>query len=155
MGAWRRWRRAVSYAVALCVASTLTGCSDDRPDVDVLGSWLLVSGTTPDGPLRIPEGSRVSLTFADGSVGGRAPCNDYGVAYELDGHELDLTADGGVAQTLVGCDGAAGELESAYLDALGGTRTAARDGEVLTLSGDGTELEFRHGTGGAWLVYRR
>ena len=129
----------MSYAVALCVASTLTGCSDDRPDVDVLGSWLLVSGTT----------------FADGSVGGRAPCNDYGVAYELDGHELDLTADGGVAQTLVGCDGAAGELESAYLDALGGTRTAARDGEVLTLSGDGTELEFRHGTGGAWLVYRR
>ncbi|MDR7253995.1 heat shock protein HslJ [Nocardioides sp. BE266] len=142
MGSRRGWRRVMSYAVALGAATVLAGCSGDEPEVDVLGSWILVSGSTADGPLDVPDGSRVSLTFADGSAGGKAPCNDYGSPYEMDGDELDFT-EGGIAQTLVGCEGADGELEAAYLSALGEARTAMREADTLTLSGDDVELEFR------------
>jgi heat shock protein HslJ len=143
MGARRGWRSPLAYAAWLAVALPLGGCSGDSgPDVDVLGSWVLVSGSTPRGPLDVAPGSRVSLTFADGQVGGRAPCNDYGTDYDVDGDGLDLDG-GGISSTLAGCDGAPGELESAYLSALGDVDTVARDDDTLTLSGEQVELEFR------------
>lgn len=130
-------------AIALAVVLALAGCSGDSgPDVDVLGGWVLVSGSTADGPLRLDPGSRVSLTFEDGDAGGKAPCNDYGSAYELDGNTLHLDGDG-MSRTLVGCEGRQGELESAYLSALGDVETVARDADTLTLSGDEVDLEFR------------
>ena len=143
MGA-RRGRQARGvFAAWLAVALPLMGCSGDSgPDVDVTGSWVLVSGRTADGPLGLAPGSRVSLTFADGQAGGKAPCNDYGSGYEVDGDELDLDGDG-MSSTLAGCDGDQGELERAYLSALGDVDTVVRDADRLTLSGDGVELEFR------------
>ena len=143
MGARRRWQARGVYAAGLAVALPLTACSGDSgPDVDVLGSWVLVSGSTAAGPLEVAPGSRVSLTFEDGQAGGRAPCNDYSSDYEVHGAELDLDGDG-MSRTLAGCDGRQGELESAYLSALGDADTVARDGDTLTLSGEKIALEFR------------
>ena len=145
MGARRGWRSPLAYAAGLAVALPLGGCSGgSAPDVDVLGSWVLVSGRTADGSLDVAPGSRVSLTFEDGQLGGKAPCNDYGSDYDLDGDELDLDSDG-MSRTLAGCDGALGELESAYLSALGDVDTVARDADTLTLSGEEVALEFRLG----------
>ena len=143
MGARRGWRRPLAYVAGLAVALPLGGCSrDSAPDVDVLGSWVLVSGSTATGPLGVAPGSRVSLIFEDGQLGGRAPCNDYGSDYDLDGEELELTGDG-MSMSYAGCDGAEGELESAYLSALGDVETVARDAETLTLTGEEVALGFR------------
>jgi heat shock protein HslJ len=143
MGARRGWRKPLAYAAGLAVALPLGACSGDSAlDVDVLGSWGLVSGSTPAGPLGVAPGSRVSLTFEDGRMGGRAPCNDYGSDYDLDGEELELTGDG-MSMSYAGCDGAQGDLESAYLSALGDVETVTRDADTLTLRGDAVALEFR------------
>lgn len=138
----RRW--AAALAVAVTGSLALTSCAGSRgADVDVRGSWVLVSGRTADGRLPVSRGHHVTLTFADGSAGGTAPCNDYGAPYTVDGDRLDLSGDGGISTTLTGCEGADGALESAYLAALGAARTVSRGADSLVLAGDGTELEFR------------
>lgn len=147
MGAPRapRLRRyAAALAVAVSAAAALTACSGGGgPDVDVSGSWVLVSGRAADGSLPVSPGHRVTLTFADGSARGTAPCNDYGAPYSVDGDRLDLSADGGISVTATGCEGADGALEAAYLSALGASRAVARGSDTLVLTGEGTELAFR------------
>ena len=144
MGARRRWHARGVYAAGLAVALPLTACSGDPgPDVDVVGSWVLVSGRSADGPLDVPPGSRVTVTFDGTSAVGKGPCNDYGSTYDVDGTAFDITGDGGISQTLAGCDGPPGELESAYLSALGDVDTVGRDGDELTLDGAGSGLVFR------------
>lgn len=136
--------RATTYAAAATVVAVLgallAGCDGGRgTDTDVLGTWTLVHATTPAGPLDLLDGGLVHLTFAPNGLGGRTPCNDYGSDYDLDGSDLDL-AD--VSRTLVGCDGAAGELESGYLSALGDVDSARREADTLVLTGEDIELRF-------------
>jgi heat shock protein HslJ len=131
------------YAAGLAVALPLPGCSGDSgPDVDVVGGWVLVSGRSADGPLDVPPGSRITLTFDGSSAVGKGPCNDYGSTYDVDGTGFRITGDGGISQTLAGCDGALGELESAYLSTLGDVDTVSLDGDELTLSGADSGLVF-------------
>jgi heat shock protein HslJ len=132
------------YAAALGLALlpyAATGCGGDGPDVDVVGDWVFVSGHARGGDLAAPARDLASLTFADGDAGGRGPCNDYGSdgGYELHGSVLDL---GQLSRTFQGCDGAAGEFERAYLDALGAVERASRDGDALELTADGVVLRF-------------
>ncbi|RYB90549.1 META domain-containing protein [Nocardioides oleivorans] len=135
--------RRVLGAVATASLLVLVGCSPSGgPDVDVEGTWVLVAGRTADDPLAVPPGSRVSLTFAGSDAGGKGPCNDYGSSFDVDGSAFEITGPGGISQTLAGCDGSLGVLESAYLAALGEVDTVARDGDELTLRGKGSELVF-------------
>ena len=106
----------------------------------MLGSWLLVSGHTDTGPLAVTEHTHVTLGLDDEGAGGKAPCNDYGSDFEVDGDSFELTGDG-ISQTLVGCDEEA--LETAYLSALEEVDTVARDGDTLTMTGEQVELELR------------
>ena len=134
----RRSLAATTLALGLAAA----GCSDGGrgPDVDVLGSWLLVSGHTADGPLAVTEHTHITLSLDDEGVGGKAPCNDYGSDVEVDGDSFELTGDG-ISQTLAGCGEEA--LETAYLSALKDVDTVARDGDTLTMTGEQVELELR------------
>ena len=65
-----------------------------EPDVDLEGTWVLVSGSTADGPLAVTPGAHVSLTFDDDGLGGKGPCNDYGADYDLDGASFDVSGRG-------------------------------------------------------------
>jgi heat shock protein HslJ len=135
------------HAAWLAVALPLSGCSGDSGhgvdvDVDVAGSWVLVSGRTADGPLAITEHTHVTLSLDEEGAGGKAPCNDYGSGYEVDGTSFELTGDG-ISRTLMGCGEDPEALESAYLGALGGIDTVARDGDTLTMTGEDVELELR------------
>ena len=141
MGVRRGWRAAGSLALALGIAGTACSADDGEPRVDVRGNWLLVAARTPEGALDLLGDGLVSLSFDRVSAGGRGPCNDYGSAYEVDGDDFELTGHG-IEQTLVGCEGDAGELESAYISALGDVDTVRRDGDTLVLSGQETELRF-------------
>jgi heat shock protein HslJ len=131
------------YAAGLAVALPLTACSGDTgPDVAVEGTWVLVSGRTVDGPLDVTPYTHVTLSLDDGGAGGKAPCNDYGSEYVVDGGSFELTGDG-IARTLMGCGEEPEALETAYLAALDDVDTVARDGDTLTMTGEGVELELR------------
>ena len=114
-----------------------------EPDVDLEGTWVLVSGSTADGPLAVTPAAHVSLTFDDDGMGGKGPCNDYGADYDLDGASFDVSGPG-IEQTLAGCvDEALGALESAYLSALNEVDAVAREGSTLTMTGEDVELGLR------------
>ena len=136
----RRW-----LAAAVVAGVVAAGCSAVGPDqdVDLDGTWVLVSGSTADGPLAVTPGARVSLTFDDDGLGGKGPCNDYGADYDLDGASFDVSGPG-IEQTFAGCvDEALGALESAYLSALNAVDTVTRDGSALTMTGEDVELGLR------------
>lgn len=136
--------RRAAAAVALTLGLATSGCSaaGSEPDVDVLGTWVLDSGTTADGPLAVTRYTHVTLAFDDDGMGGKAPCNDYGSDYEVTGSSFDLNGDG-ISQTLMGCGEEPEALESAYLGALSEVDTVARTDERLTLTGEGVVLELR------------
>jgi heat shock protein HslJ len=135
-------RAAAAAALTLVWASSGYSAAGSEPDVDVLGTWALVSGSTADGPLAITPYTRVTLSFVDDRVGGKAPCNDYGSEYDVTGSSFALVGEG-ISTTLMGCGEEPEELESAYLAALGEVDTVARADERLTLTGAGTVLELR------------
>ena len=132
-------------AAALALGLATSGCSaaGGESDVDLTGTWVLVSGRTAEGPLAVTPDTHVTLTFDDDGMGGKAPCNDYGADYELDGSSFEIPGPG-IEQTLMGCgDEQDGALESAYLSALTEVDTVARDGDALTMTGEDVELELR------------
>ena len=130
-------------ALALTLGLTVAACSASggEPDVDLRGTWLLVSGHTADGPLAVTPDTHVTLTFDDEGLGGTAPCNDYGADFDLDGSSFDVPGPG-IEQTLMGCGEEPEALESSYLSALADVDTVTRDGDTLTMRGEDIELEL-------------
>lgn len=112
---------------------------DDRPG----GSWTLVDGTGPDGEIPLVDGYEVNLTFDhdQGTVGGRAACNQYGgVIRTLDDGAWDV---GEYAWTEMGCpEPGVHESEQAYLAALP-LVDAYEPGDDATLVLTGPEVELR------------
>ena len=136
-------RTLAATAVTLGLAAGGCSAAGGEPDVDLEGTWVLVSGSTADGPLVVTPGAHVSLTFDDDGLGGKGPCNDYGADYDLDGASFDVSGPG-IEQTFAGCvDEALGALESAYLSALDEVDTVARDGDTLTMTGEDVEIGLR------------
>ncbi len=76
---------------------------------------------------------------ADGSIGGRAPCNTWGTSNRAALPKLEL---GGIRATRMACDLMA--EEQAFFDALAAMTDAAFDGHLtLILTGtDGRSMEF-------------
>ena len=100
---------------------------------------MLTSGTGPQGPVEVPPDARVDLSHEDGQLRGTAACNSYFADVAVDGASITI---GGVGATEMGCDEPRMAAESAYLAALPEVTEVVRDGETLTLSGDGAELVF-------------
>lgn len=132
--------------MALALGMVTSGCSNagGEADVDLSGTWVLVSGRTAAGQLTVTPDTRVTLVFDKDGMGGKAPCNDYGADYELDGDSFDVPGPG-IEQTLMGCGEEPETLESAYLSALAEVDTVARDGDTLTMTGEDVELVLRLG----------
>lgn len=129
-------------ALALGLAAAGWAAFGGGPDVDLEGTWVLVGGRTSAGPLAVTPDNHVTLTFDSDGLGGKGPCNDYGVDFDVDGESFEIPGPG-IEQTFAGCDGAPGALESAYLGALTEVRTVARTGDTLTMTGEDVELELR------------
>ena len=106
---------------------------------DLIGAWVLKQGSGPHGNIAVPDDARVTLRFEDDEVGGQA-CNHYGGRYELraDG-TIGLSA---MSMTEMACAEPMMTVEAAYHAALAAVTRAARAGDTLTLSGEGTELVF-------------
>ena len=133
-------RRVVVLVVALVLGVMAGGCGGgDLLGVDLGGTWVLESGTGPRGPVEVPPDARVDLVYADGQFRGTAACNSYFADVDRDGAAITI---GGVGATEMACDEPRMAAESAYLAALPEVTEVARDGDTLTLSGDGVELVF-------------
>jgi heat shock protein HslJ len=142
----------VRTLIVVLVALVLTACARFAPGAggslspepsaaapDLGGAWVLRQGSGPDGEIVVPGDYRITLSFTGDEIGGQA-CNHYGGRYELsaDG-TLRL---GAMSTTEMACAEPMMTVEAGYHAALGKVRAVARDGDVLTLSGEGTELVF-------------
>lgn len=133
-------RRAVvlaSLAAALLAACGGGGPTAGGPDID--GAWVLEAGTLEDRPIPIVAGSRITLTIDGSEIGGTAACNLYGGTIAREGSDVRIDA---LTQTEMACDEPIMASEAAYVAALRAVRTAARDGDRLTLGGANVELRF-------------
>ena len=85
-------------------------------------------------------GTGISAEFnADGMVSGSAGCNRYSGTYTVSGSNITFSSP--MASTMMMCDQAIMDQESAYLIALGEAKAFAVNGDQLTLTGeDGTQL---------------
>ena len=85
-------------------------------------------------------GTGISAQFTDdGRVAGSAGCNRYSGSYTVSGKNITFSSP--MAATMMMCDQAVMDQESAYLRALGEAKTFAIQGDQLTLSGeDGAAL---------------
>jgi heat shock protein HslJ len=126
---------------ALVAAVALTACGLLAPPAASLdGEWILERGTHDGVDLALLADAPVSLRIEGTEIGGTAACNIYGGTLERDG---DAVAFNALSMTEMGCDEPRMALESAYIAALAGVRTAVRDGDRLSLAGRDVELDFR------------
>lgn len=130
-----------TYSVLVVViAIALAACGDGEEVLDVAsggnpdGDWVLVDGvaSVDDYP--------ITLSINGSEVSGRAACNSYGGAIQINGGSVSF---GDLFQTEMGCEPEVMEAESAFMAALGavdGFRFA--DGELI-LIGSAADLVFR------------
>lgn len=143
-----RSRRLLSVATTLVVALLLAACGGsgaDGPPERLDGSWTLIDGQGPEGPIELVDGHPVTLTIDGEDWGGTAACNTYGGTAEVTSNQVTVRE---LVQTEMACpeDGVM-EAESAYLAALRTVDRLAVDEVTLLLQGEGTELTFERDGG--------
>jgi heat shock protein HslJ len=122
-------RSAVLLALAAFVAACAPISGDDATRSLENTSWTV---TSIAGAPTLPE-ARPTLSFAaDGTVSGTTGCNHYSGAYRRDGGSLSF---GGIASTLMGCDGERGLQETAFLAALSGATSWRHGPDGLMIGG--------------------
>lgn len=132
----RDMQRLLLAAVA---AILLAACSLVPGGGSLAGAWRLTSGTLRGAAITPAAEAPVTLTLAGAEASGSAGCNSYGGAVTV---ADDRVSFGDLMTTLIGCQPAQAQAESAYLEALRLVERGRRDGDRLTLSGPQTELAF-------------
>ncbi len=112
------------------VSNATTGVAPDRAD----GDWQLVSG------LPTVDGWPVTMSIDGTTMGGTAACNNYG-------GEASADPSGAFSARVLnmnemGCEPAIQASEQAFVTTIAKTHTWQREGNELTLSGDGITLVF-------------
>jgi heat shock protein HslJ len=124
------------------LASVLAACGDpgsaDAGEA-LDGAWQLHSGTVDGAAIPLLEDHRVTATITGDEIGGRAACNSYGAALQLDGESIAFE---NMGWTEMLCEPQAMETEQVFMRALQRVTTAERSGPTLLLGGPGVELEF-------------
>jgi heat shock protein HslJ len=161
-------RRSLALlAVVLVAGSVLSSCGGDddggrsdggsssgSEDQRFEGTeWILDQA---ESGFETPTAAVVTAQFgADGRLSGNGGCNDYSTSYEVDGSELEVSAQ--IASTLRLCAGLIGGVETAYFARLPKARSYAIDGRVLTITTSGEPLVYRsldadEALAGSWVV---
>lgn len=103
------------------------------------GTWHLTTGAHHGEPVPIVAPGSVTLTIDGPEIGGRAACNIYGGAIDIDNGRITISA---LSMTEMACEEELMASEAAYLAALGAVGTAERTGDGLVLAGPDVELRF-------------
>lgn len=136
-------RRAPVAVVAVVVAAATVGCGDrvgtaGAGDVDLEGSWHLVTGSDAQGELDL-TGRDVTLVVEGDEVSGTSACNHYFGDVTVDGEDVTF---GGLGGTEMGCDPPVMDLEQRYLTALAAVEQGVRTRDDLTLIGPDVSLDL-------------
>jgi heat shock protein HslJ len=118
------------------ILNFLPAAVEPTPTVEGV-TWLLTSQAVDGQLAALPSGEPpivVSLFMEDGTANGSGGCNNYFGSYTLDGSSL---AFGPMGATQMFCEGAAGEVETAYLANLATVASWASDGSTLSLADAG------------------
>lgn len=144
--------KTATHTAAWCAALLLAACQSG-PGAHETGNggidaapqheWVLESGRANGKALDTAAGKVTLNTASKDAFTGVAAVNRYNAPVKIRGNSIEHTET--ITTTLMAGDMAAMRLESAYLEALGATKTIRRDGNTLTLSGDGIELHYRPG----------
>jgi len=134
------------------LASAMLACSAVKPTSSTTGqavasdaSTLLGSNWQLDGADRgvlatSPEAQKITLGFFGDRVAGHAGCNRWFSNYRFEGDRLILEQ---AATTMMLCQGAANEVERAFLELLAKPLTVhAHEGHLQVEAADGTVLRF-------------
>jgi heat shock protein HslJ len=126
---------AIALLLAACRSAGAVPTPTSEPDMDLAGTWGLISGT--DVP--IVEDHPITLTFTGSDIGGISACNHYGGRVSLDGGSFSIAE---LGMTDMACEPAVMAAEAPYLAALQLVDGASRDGDELVLSGPDVELRY-------------
>jgi heat shock protein HslJ len=131
-----------AIVAGLCAAS---GCGGSGAGVDrggpLTGRTFLSEAVTRDGaPVQLVEGTRIALEFTrDGQLVATAGCNSLSHKVSITEDRLDTTGGGA---TEIGCDPLRHEQDTWLAEFLTSSPTWRLDGDYLTLTAGGTELEL-------------
>jgi heat shock protein HslJ len=131
----KKWL-VISYCVGIMFLAACTS-SGAKQGGDLTGKvWALteLKGNPP------VAGTGISAEFtADGKVAGSAGCNRYSGTYTVSGSNITFSTQ--MAMTMMMCEQAVMDQETAYMQALSEAKSFAVTGDQLTLSGgDGNPL---------------
>ena len=132
-------------AVVALVAAALVGgwLFLDPGSSDFEGSWVLTSLTHGDEPVELIDTHPVTLVIDHSEATGISACNHYRAEFTRHGEDVEFT---NTFSSAAACaEPAVMELENAFIQALGAVRRADRDGDTLTLTGDGVTLVLQAG----------
>ncbi|RPI32544.1 MAG: META domain-containing protein [Chloroflexota bacterium] len=101
--------------------------------------WNLMAFGSPGAEEPLVEGSKITLTFADGQAGGSGGCNSYGGQYQVDGDMISLDQ---MVSTLMACaDDRVTQQEGRYFQALeSASRFEMQDNRLLIIDDSGQGL---------------
>ena len=126
--------RLLSSAIAAAMLVSLSGAALAQDEVSLEGNdWSLVAYQDEEsGELApVPFEVNSTLRLEDGRASGYGGCNRFSGDYDLDGSTLEFSEE--MSVTLAFCEGAAQDVEDAYLANLGSVGGWSVDGERLEL----------------------
>ena len=109
------------------------------PGDGLAGTWVLIDGTGPDGPIQILADNRITLVIEGTDAGGRAACNLYGGTLTVNGGTVQIST---LSMTEMACVEPAMSAEAAYMAAIGAVAAWERQGDLLTLTGPEGQLTY-------------
>jgi heat shock protein HslJ len=124
--------------LSICAGMTiLAACAPAKSGGDLTGKVWGLTELMGKAPV---EGAGISAEFSsDGKVSGSAGCNRYSGTYTVSGNTITIAPS--IASTMMMCEDAIMQQESAYLKALPEAKTYEIKGDQLTLTGaDKTSL---------------
>lgn len=127
----------------VCSALFLGACAGESAQSLSVATetWVLVKGQVDGRPLNLENG-KITLSFVDGeAMVGNGSVNNYRAPVAISGGRITHT--GPLITTRMAGPIPAMKLESEYLSALGEAEVLQRNGNDLTISGEGDELNFR------------
>ena len=126
----RRITATVLVAIALIVAACSGGASGGTGGTIEGTTWKLTSYDVAGTSTPVPADVFVDARFADGQVAGSSGCNIYSGSAVITGSSIKV---GQLTSTLIGCEGPAADVETAYLAHLGKATSFTATADALTI----------------------
>jgi len=153
----RRWfsMLAVGAITVILAACSSSGSSGGTGGAIEGLTWKLASQTVNGTATDVPAGVTVDARFDSGNVAGSSGCNLYHASAVVADATLEV---GPVATTSMACEGAASDVESAYLANLANAATYTATSDALTVYDSSGAVILTYASGpanpleGEWVV---